>query len=284
MPVLNCETTLQTAVASILRQTCRDWELLILDDGSVDKTVAIAGEVYDSRVRVVTDNQGNIGLAARLNMGIDLARGRYIARMDGDDISFPQRLQRQLEFLETNPEIDLVGCSMVIFKGAGKLTGLQQACVGHDEICGNVFRSCLLPHATWMGRTPWFKENRYDPSHQRAEDRELLLRTRDCSRFAGIPEVMYAYRVNGVSIRRNAIARYEYLRSVLSDAISRREWIRFLGAGVVELAKLTVDTAAIATRTDRWVLRHRATALRDLAVIELWQRLWSSLQTTAGAC
>jgi glycosyltransferase involved in cell wall biosynthesis len=278
MPVFNCEATLAIATRSILGQSCADFELLILDDGSTDKTVQVAHAFVDSRVRVIADSSGNRGLASRLNEGVDLARGRYIARMDGDDISFPLRLQRQVEFLESNPEIDLVGCSMVIFKGAGELVGLQPARTRHDEICGNFLRSCLLPHATWMGRTNWFRTYRYDPSHHRAEDRELLLRTRNCSQFAGIPEAMYAYRVNGVSVRKNAIARYEYLRSVLADARSRKEWFRFLGAGAAELAKLAIDSAAIATHSDRFWLRHRARTLCDPHMIGLWRGVWSSLQ------
>ena len=283
MPVFNCETTLAIATRSILGQSCADFELLILDDGSTDKTVELAHTFVDSRVRVVADSSGNQGLASRLNQGVDLARGRYVARMDGDDISFPLRLQRQAEFLESNPEIDLVGCSMVIFKGAGELVGLQPARRRHTEICGNFLRSCLLPHATWMGGTDWFRTHRYDPSHQRAEDRELLLRTRHCSQFAGIPEAMYAYRVNGVSVRKNALARYEYLRSVLADALDRKEWFRFLGAGAAELAKLAIDSAAIATHTDRFWLRHRARTLRDPDVIRTWQGVWAALQAPMAA-
>lgn len=185
MPVFNCSPTLKTAVRSIVMQTHTDWELLIIDDSSTDDTLAVANAIQDPRVRVFSDRMGNVGLAARLNQGIDLARGHFIARMDGDDVSFPQRLQRQLEFLEQHPKVDLVGCSMIIFKGAGEWVGLQPARRTHDQVCGNALRSCLLPHATWMGRAAWFRAHRYDPLHRRAEDRELLLRTRDCSRFAG---------------------------------------------------------------------------------------------------
>lgn len=283
MPVFNCEATLAIATRSMLRQTCADFELLILDDGSTDDTVEVARSCAEPRVRVIVDSSGNQGLASRLNQGIDLARGCYVARMDGDDISFPLRLQRQLEFLEGHQEIDLVGCSMVIFKGAGELVGVQPAKRRHDEICGNFLRSCLLPHATWMGRTSWFRTHRYDPTRRRAEDRELLLRTRQCSQFAGIPEALYAYRVNGVSIRNNAVARYEYLRSVLADASGRREWLRFVGAGTAELAKLAIDTAAMATHSERFWLRHRARNLRDREVISHWQGIWASLQAPMTA-
>jgi glycosyltransferase involved in cell wall biosynthesis len=277
--------TLETAVRSMETQTFTDWELLILDDASTDNTVAIARELCDSRVRVIAGLGGNLGLAARLNQGVELARGQYIARMDGDDISFPQRLQRQWQFLDGHPAIDLVGCGMVIFKGAGELVGVQLARRTHEEICGNAVRSCLLPHATWMGRAAWFRAHRYDVSHRRAEDRELLLRTRDCSRFAGIPEPLYGYRVNSVSIRKNAFARFEYFRAVLSDARGRHDWPRYITGGAAEIAKLTIDTVAFATHTDKFVLRHRARRPHDRAVIQNWQSVWLPLQTKqAGVC
>jgi hypothetical protein len=176
-----------------------------------------------------------------------------------------------------HPEIDLVGCGMAIFNDTGALVGMQNARRTHREICGNVLRSCLLPHATWMGRTEWFKNNGYDPSHRRAEDRELLLRTRDFSRFAGMPDTMYGYRVNRVSIRKNARARVEYLKASLADAVSRHQWGRLIGAGAGEVSKLVIDTVAFTTRTDKWLLRHRARAPKDEALLAEWQRVWSAL-------
>jgi glycosyltransferase involved in cell wall biosynthesis len=279
MPVFNCERTIRSAMQSILNQTFVDWELLVLDDGSTDDTESAAKRIRDPRMRWIADRAGNLGLAARLNQGIDLARGAFIARMDGDDISFPCRLERQFEFLEEHPAIDLVGCGMVVFKGEGEVVGQQPAREDHAKICGGLVRSCLLPHATWLGRTSWFRSHRYNISHRRAEDRELLLRSCRASRFAGLPQLLYGYRVNGVSVRKNARARYEYLRALLADARTQRNWIRSCAAGAVELMKLSLDTVALATSTDHWFLRHRAMPLRDTAVIAQWQHLWSELQT-----
>jgi hypothetical protein len=277
MPVYNSVPTLPTAVRSMLEQTFSDWELLIIDDGSTDGTAALAREIGDRRIQVITDGTGNHGLAARLNQGTDLARGRFIARMDGDDISYPERLQRQFEFLEAHPEVDLVGCGMVIFRGEGELIGLQLARRTHAEICGSPLQSCLLPHATWMGRTEWFRANRYDASRMRAEDRELLLRTRFSSRFAGIPEPMYGYRVNKISIRKNSVARFTYLNALLSDGIRRHQWIRCMVAGAAESAKFLLDTFALLTHTDKVLLAHRARATQDTRTINRWKSVWSAL-------
>jgi glycosyltransferase involved in cell wall biosynthesis len=277
MPVFNNASTLTTAVQSILGQTFTDWELLIIDDGSTDGTPALAREFRDPRIRLIIDGTGNKGLSARLNQGVDCARGRFVARMDGDDISYPERLQRQSEFLIAHPEVDLLGCGMAIFRGDGELVGMQPARRTHHQICGSPWRSCLLPHATWMGKAGWFRANRYDASRTRAEDRELLLRTRFSSCFAGIPEPMYGYRVDKVSIRKNSIARFTYLRALLSDGVRRHQWLRCMVAVAAESAKCVLDTFALLTRTERILLAHRAPATRDTSRIRNWQNVWASL-------
>ncbi|HEY3926950.1 MAG TPA: glycosyltransferase family A protein [Candidatus Koribacter sp.] len=284
MPVFNCEKTLETAVRSIVAQSFQDWELLIVDDGSSDRSREMARELRDERVRVVQDGLGNRGSAFRLNEGVDAARGEVIARMDGDDISFPQRLARQWEFLKKQPEVDLVGCSMVLFKNSGKLLGVQRARISHDEICGSTMRSCLLPHATWMGRTNWFRANRYDTRRRRVEDRELLLRARGHSRFAGIDEVMYAYRVERVSIAKNALARREYAAALWQDAVRRGRPSEGILAAGAEMAKLLIDSVALGTRTECWILRHRQARAGE-RIPEEWRRVWSGLQSgLAEAC
>ena len=285
MPVCNCAETLTVAVQSILAQTLEDWELLILDDGSTDETLEVAtriaaSQVGNARLRVIADKRGNLGLAARLNQGIGLAKGLYIARMDGDDVSYPQRLERELAYLETHPGTDLVGCGMVIFRGEGHMVGVQKPRRTHAEICGNALRSCLLPHATWMGRAEWFRRHQYRAGNRRAEDRELLLRARDESCFAGMPDVLYGYRVNKVSIRKNARARCEYLAAVAEDARVRRDWGRYIAAGAAEIAKLGIDTLALATRTDRIFLRHRAASPESPEVAAQWESMWQSLQAS----
>ncbi len=279
MPVCNCAETLAMAVQSIVAQTCEEWELLIIDDGSRDETVTVARAIEETRVRVVADGRGNQGLAARLNQGIGLAKGSYIARMDGDDVSYPHRLECELAYLASHPGVDLVGCGMVIFREGGRFVGVQNARRSHAEICGNALRSCLLPHATWMGRAAWFRKHMYRAENRRAEDRELLLRSRDVSCFAGIPEVLYGYRVNQVSVRKNARARCEYLAAVTADARARGDWGRYIGAGAAELFKLGIDTLALATHTDRILLRHRAHSPQSPDIVTQWRALWSSLQS-----
>ena len=109
MSVHNAAPTLESALQSILWQTFQDWELIVVDDGSTDQTPRILSRFTDRRVRLVQGEEGQKGLAFRLNQCVQLARGKYIARMDADDISYPERLERQVQYLETHPDIDLLG-------------------------------------------------------------------------------------------------------------------------------------------------------------------------------
>ncbi len=119
MPILNCEKTLKVAVRSVLNQTYSHWELLLIDDGSEDQTLNIALSFKDPRIRVIADGL-NQKLQRRLNQAISLSEGKYFARMDGDDIAYPERLKYQVEYLEEHPEIDLLGTKYLVFDGEGK--------------------------------------------------------------------------------------------------------------------------------------------------------------------
>src|SRR5690606_319822 len=108
MPVFNGGPLLRVALASIVAQTFEDWELMLIDDGSTDGAVAALPQPLDARIRVLSDGT-NQGLAARLNQAIAMARGPYFARMDQDDVAHPERLERQLRYMQDNPATDLLG-------------------------------------------------------------------------------------------------------------------------------------------------------------------------------
>ena len=209
LPVYNAGTTLPLALASIIRQTFRDWELILIDDASTDGCVAALGDAgsLDGRVRVFREAR-NQGLAARLNQGIDLATGRYLARMDQDDIAYPERLETQVKFLEAHPDVDLVATRTLLFWNDGPVIGLSPLRETHEEICAAPWRGFFLPHPTWMGRIEWFRRHRYRiPEVVRAEDQDLLLRSYRSSRFACLPEVLLGYRQPGLPLRKVLTAR-----------------------------------------------------------------------------
>ena len=119
MSVFNGADFLEKAVDSILAQVCSDFEFLILDDGSTDNTWDILAGFQDSRIRLVKNSE-NMGLTKALNKGLEMARGEYVARMDADDISLPERLQRQETFLKTNNNVAMVGCGVDVIDESGK--------------------------------------------------------------------------------------------------------------------------------------------------------------------
>jgi glycosyltransferase involved in cell wall biosynthesis len=183
----NEETFVAHAISSILAQTLGDWELIAIDDGSSDATANVLRKVSDPRVRVIVDGQHK-GLAARLNEIVALAAGRYVARMDADDVSHPCRLEGQVKYLELHPEIDVLGTGMAIIDRRGQVSGLrllpENAFAGEEP---------LIAHATICCRKDWIGRHPYNEHNPRCEDWELW---RSAGQVAGrnLMEPLYFYR------------------------------------------------------------------------------------------
>jgi glycosyltransferase involved in cell wall biosynthesis len=194
LPTRNSGDYLRLAIDSILNQSFVDFELLIIDDGSSDSSVSELESIRDERLRIVRSAESR-GIAYRLNQGIELARGKYIARMDGDDISLPNRLAYQVKFLEENPEVDLCATAYQVIDADGSKGKVVLTPSDHKAICRRPWLGIPMGHPTWMGRAEWFKGNRYKyPAPYCSEDQELLLRSYKQSRFAALPEVHLLYR------------------------------------------------------------------------------------------
>ena len=195
MPVLNGGEYLQLAVQSIVAQTFRDWELLILDDGSTDGAINAFLNHSDHRINVIRDSE-NKGLSARLNQAIDMARGRYLARMDHDDVSHPDRLAQQVAFLEGHTDVDLVATKCVTINEMHRLLGTLPFAMLHQKICSRPWMGFPMPHPSWMGRVSWFRRHYYqEPAPYCCEDNELLLRAYKTSCYHAIEPALLAYRV-----------------------------------------------------------------------------------------
>lgn len=192
IPFLNARSCLAAAVRSVFAQTHDDWELLLIDDGSTDGSVGVVRDLDDPRVRVLSDGS-NLGLCARLNQIASIAQGAYLARMDADDLMHPERIERQLGFLRTNPSVDLIDTA--IYTVDDDLTPLGiRGDRPLDSCPKSVLRNGLLIHPTVMGRAEWFRSNPYDPVYVRAEDRELWSRTCATTEFARLREPLFFYR------------------------------------------------------------------------------------------
>lgn len=242
MPIYNAGQYLRLAVLSIVEQTFTDWELLIIDDGSTDDALKSIEDINDARIRILRDGE-NKGLAARLNECIDMARGQYLARMDQDDVSYPERFSRQIMALQHDSLLDLVASRAITIDENSQLTGMFPSAITHDEICNRPWKGFYFPHPTWMGTIEWFRKYRYtEPGPYFCEDQDLLLRSYQNSRFAVLEEIQFAYRIrHAVNWKKLARTRRSVLLCQLRQFKCCNQWHFFFLAALVFLARIIRD-------------------------------------------
>ena len=261
---------LKTAVQSVIDQTFENWELILLDDGSTDESVAEVMALGDPRIRIVSDGR-NLGLATRLNQGVDLSRGEFIARMDGDDICFPRRFELQLHFLAEHPQVDLVGAQVLAFSSnnfAMRSSGPE----GHQTLCSRAWSGIRVAHPTWMARAAWCKKFRYHmPEYIRAEDQELLLRAMNSSRYAVMPDVLLAYRQGEFNLKKTQRARGSLLIAQWRYFLSEGHFTLMVLALFTYFAKTVIDCLAAIPGAEQLFFRRMGVA----ASVELLAQLKS---------
>ncbi|MDD2734696.1 MAG: glycosyltransferase [Desulfuromonadaceae bacterium] len=203
MPVYNGERFLREAVESILNQSFSDFEFIIINDGSSDHSVEIITSYNDSRINLV-HNEKNLGLIATLNRGIALAKGEYIARMDCDDISLPERLSKQIEYLETHPECTLVAVKCYFIDSVGEECGFwndDSKFTSYGEIVQRLPRANCIAHPGVMIGRQTLSTYEYDPRQVNSEDYDLWLRLiADGHRIDKLDECLLKYRLSPLSI------------------------------------------------------------------------------------
>lgn len=223
MPVYNGGVYLGPAIDSILAQTFGDFEFLIIDDGSTDSSREIAAGYADPRIRRL-ENSRNLGLIATLNRGLDLAQGEFIARMDCDDMSYPERFARQVAFMEQHPEIGL--CGTWYTRAAGDETTLMQPPAEDRNIRFMLIFDTVFAHNTMLFRRAFLERHhlRYDPAYPHAEDYDLWVRCARHGQLANLPELLLDYRYHPG----NTSSRYRREQGETSDRI-RAIYLRDLG-------------------------------------------------------
>lgn len=199
MPVYNGEKYLRQAIDSILNQTFTDFEFLIINDGSTDASESIIRSYHDSRICLV-NNTENLKLIATLNRGIRLARGTYIARMDCDDISVPQRLEKQVMFMDGHQEVGVCGGWIQVFGKSNSY--VQKYPADSAEIKVLLFFYSSLAHPSVMFRKDILIKHKLTYNHDfvSAEDYELWLTAGRYTQFANIQEVLLHYRISDQQI------------------------------------------------------------------------------------
>ena len=200
LPVRNGSAHLSAALESILAQTFVDFELLVIDDGSTDATPEILRAVRDPRLRVVTNPQ-NIGLVPTLNRGLELARGEFIARQDHDDISLPERLEKQVAFLRAHPDCVLLGTEAVQTDAQGRKAFRLLRPHGVEDIRWYLcFDNAFIHSSVMFRREPVCQEfGGYAPSFH-SEDYALWSRIARARETANLPDPLLLYREHGSSV------------------------------------------------------------------------------------
>jgi len=227
MAAYNGERFLRPAIESILSQTFRDFEVIVIDDCSTDRTPQILREFKDDRIRVVR-NERNMGIAETLNNGIAVARGEYIALQDHDDVSLPTRLECQVAFLDKNAKVGMVGSSCSLIDEAGVL--LAHRPVEYDDVklkWDLLWRTALI-HTTLMVRRRAVEEiGGYspDPQYRFAEDYDLMSRVAFRYAIANIPQPLGSWRVHGMSASQLNLNQ----QAAAGEAISKRNICYLLG-------------------------------------------------------
>nr|WP_275125802.1 glycosyltransferase family A protein [Vibrio fluvialis] len=196
MPVFNCEDYISIAIESILNQSFKDFEFIIVNDGSTDKTYEICKyySILDSRIKLIS--QENQGLISSLNTAIEESIGEFIVRMDGDDISHPSRLEMQVKFMDENPNIIASGSC---YKLIGEANGIVNVPTKPDDCRSLLKASSCIAHPTAILRNPkcYFSNNEYyKHKYKHVEDYFLWVELSKFGELANVDQVLLDYRVH----------------------------------------------------------------------------------------
>jgi len=201
MPVHNGEKYLEETIDSVLCQTCNDFELLIVDDGSVDSTPAIIRSYSDSRIRYIRSDQ-RLKLAGALNLGISKAKGQFVARIDADDLCRKDRLEKQVSYMRKHKDLVLCGSAVELF-GSGVAGGMVYP-VGHSNIQAYLLFDNPFAHPSVMWRQQLFIETRlqYNVEYYPAEDYALWAKLVMNNKCDNLAQPLLRYRIHQASMTR----------------------------------------------------------------------------------
>jgi glycosyltransferase involved in cell wall biosynthesis len=232
MTVLNGAEFLNAALDSILAQSFRDFELIVIDDGSSDDSTAVVSRCSDRRIRLVC--QEHRGIASASNRGLELATGEYIARHDADDISLPERFSSQVRFLDAHPEITLLGTGSLLIDADGRPFSRFSPFTRHERLVTELLRGvCPLIHGSIMvRREAILNVGGYKPAFHQAEDVEMFLRMSAQYRLTNLREVLYHLRKHERSFTQQACIdlkiRVFAKAGKFTTSTNADEWARFV--------------------------------------------------------
>lgn len=207
------ETFLKRSINSILHQTFADFEFIILDDCSTDENCREILEKYkdkDGRIRLMR-NEKNIGLTKSLNKGLGICEGKYIARIDGDDLADPYRLEKQLEFMENNPKFVLCGSWSLNINEKDEVIGEKRLYTEYGEIRKNLLYFNFFTHSSlFFKRDAALEAGGYSEDIKKAQDYDFILKMSARHPIANIPQFLCSYRISAGSISSKSKKRQEW--------------------------------------------------------------------------
>lgn len=218
LPAYNAAAYLSKAIDSILEQSFANFELIIVNDGSTDNILEVLAQYDDPRIKVI--HQENLGLPKALNKALSVAQSPYIARQDADDISLPTRLEKQVQFLDQNPEYGLIGTWSQIITPEGPSERRHLHPTSNGQIQVQLLINNQFVHSSVMFRTSCLKTTGYyseDPKHFPPEDYDLWLKIAKHFMVANLPEVLLQYLEEPNSISRTKLELINTRAALMSE-------------------------------------------------------------------
>lgn len=275
MPVYNCEKYLRESIESILNQTFNDFELIVINDCSTDQSREIIKSYDDERI-VLIENDKNLGISESLNKGLAIAKGKYIARMDGDDISFKNRLVKQYEFMEKNKDIGLCGTHVEVFNKSN--SRIHRCPIENEEIRVLQIFNSAFAHPTVMIRNRILKKYnlKYDSYYDGMEDYHLWIKISEVSKVANLNDVLLKYRDHDNQVTKKMtklqLLRSRELREInlskLSSDFTNEEMNCFLGYCHNTIFKNERDILTVFKIFDTLILKNKHKNIYNQEVLE----------------
>lgn len=262
MSVYNEEKYISKSVESILGQTLRDFEFIIIDDGSTDATADIINSYSDNRIRLIK-NEVNVGLTKNLNKAIEISKGKYIARMDGDDIAYLDRLEKQVTLLEENSDIAMISC---MYKKFGQSHEVMPVFSDYEQIKVKLLFHPCLPHPGFLFRKQVFQELdlKYSEAIKYAQDYDLQVRASRLLKISNLEEILFKYRVHKdqVSIQKRDLQKQCAMRI-------KKSQLEYMG---INLNKKALDFFCNGIPNSKKPSNVRNLVLLDAVLYEIWTR------------
>jgi glycosyltransferase involved in cell wall biosynthesis len=266
-------------VKSVFAQTFTDWELLLINDGSTDDSLAIVESVDDPRVRIYS-NDRNRGRSFSLNRITELARGKYIARMDSDDLCSPTRIEKQVRLLESDPRLDAVSAGVIYLDKQDNPIGDMVTPTRHDEICRTPWRTIHMVHGALMAKKEYYRKTPYREDIRIAVDFNMFVRSHRFSTFSNVPEPLYYYRFdNSFNLKKQFAAR-KYSAAFLFDHYRRYSGLpAAVKYAANQYLKFAVTLALFATGQRQTLMAKRFDGL-DNAKMDYYRKELARIKST----